>query len=211
MYNSADQPARTPQDTGSMAQDTPDPSEEPGDTGSMDTEEDSEPPGCDKQAGDGADDIDCTYDRFPVLIHQATQNNVNPSQPLFTYQARSTDTAPFDELQIISYQAAPYYGPTSPGTYTLDGSNYADCGLCVLVVTDCNEGYQCDRVFFVEQGILEIINLNVQGGRFRAVLKEAVFLEVTINPSTYETTPVPDGDSWCVDELVIDSSTYVYN
>lgn len=155
--------------------------------------------------------VDCTHDTFPILMHQATQDNSTPGQPLFMYQARDVDRAPFDELQILSYQAAPYHGPTTPGSYTLDGSNYADCALCVLMVTDCNNNYQCDQVFFVDQGTLDVEAFGAQGGNFKAVLRDAVFLEVTIDPSTYETTPVPGGESWCIDEIDIDVSTYVYN
>ena len=144
-------------------------------------------------------------------MHQATQDNSVAGQPLFMYQARNTDTEPFDELQILSYQASPYNGPSTPGTHDLEGLNYSDCGLCLLIVTDCNNGYQCDRVFFVDQGVLKIQDLSAQGGRFQAVLHDAVFLEVSIDPNTFVTTPVPNGASWCIDEIAIDTMTHVYN
>ena len=44
-----------------------------------------------------------------------------------------------DFVVVESYQGAQYNGPTAPGTYQLDGSNYADCGLCVLVYKGCVE------------------------------------------------------------------------
>jgi hypothetical protein len=36
-------------------------------------------------------------------------------------------------------------------------------------------------------------------------LRDAVFEEVTIDATTYTSTPVEGGDSWCIDELIIDT------
>ena len=159
--------------------------------------------------GGGADQ-ECTYDGFDILMHQATQDVSVPTQPMFMYQARDTDQMPFDELQILSYQAAPYNGPASPGSYPLEGTNYADCGLCVLLVTDCDDAYSCDEVYFVSEGTLDVADFGDASGRFRAVLREAVFEEVSIDPSTYETTPVPGGARWCVGDIDIDVASYQY-
>ena len=152
----------------------------------------------------------CTYDGFPVLIHQATQDISDPMWPLFVYQARDVETLPFDELQITSYQGAPFYGPSTPGRYSLDGSNYGDCGLCVLLITDCTDGYSCDRVHFADRGSLEVVDFGDRSGQFRATLRDAVFREVEFDPATYWSTPVPGGDSWCVDELEIQVDTQLY-
>ena len=153
----------------------------------------------------------CTYDDFPVMIHQATQNNSDPTKPWFFYQARDSDTSSFTELQIMSYQADPYYGPTGPGSYDLSGLNYADCALCMLVVQSCDESYNCAKGFFIESGTLEIDQMSSYGGTFGAALVNASFVEVTINPDTYESTPVVGGERWCVDRLNIDVSTYLQN
>ena len=155
--------------------------------------------------------VECTYDRFPVAMHQATQDNSVAGQPMFIYQARNTSNSPFDELQILSYQAEPYYGPSEAGDYSLAGSNYADCALCVLVIGDCNDSYQCDQVFFASEGTLQIDRLNDSGGPFRATLVDAVFEEVSIDAATYRSTPVPGGETWCIDEVSIDVSTYLYD
>jgi hypothetical protein len=158
---------------------------------------------------DGA--LECTYDHLSVSLEQATQDNSVPGQPLFAYQARTADTPPFDALQILSYQAAPYFGPDQPGSYTLDGLNYADCGLCVLLLADCNNSYQCEQVFFVSEGTLDILAINTHGGPFRAELRDAVFEEVTIEPGTYTSTPVQGGEGWCLDSVFIDVMTEVMN
>lgn len=152
----------------------------------------------------------CAIDGFETMIHQAVQDNQNPEQPLFMYQARSSDVAPFDELRIASYQASPYTGPTGPGSYPLAGSNYADCSLCVLVIEGCSEDYICDTVYFVADGTLDIDRLSMSGGAFIATLRDAVFQEVTIDPETYESVPVSGGENWCVDSMDIELPIYLY-
>lgn len=161
-------------------------------------------------SGSGADPAApaCTREGFDILIHQATQDDSVPGQPLFLYQARDTDTTPFAELQVISYQAAPYYGPSTAGRYPLSGLNYADCGLCMLLVTGCSDGYSCDEVFFIEDGILDVTDFGQSSGRFRATIRDAVFTEVEIDPSTYESRPIPGGERWCVQDIGIDVATY---
>ena len=171
----------------------------------------AEPDETDPEAEAETEELSCTYDRFPVAMHQATQDNSIPDQPLFIYQARNTDELPFDELQILSYQAAPYHGPSAAGSYSLAGSNYADCALCVLVIGDCSDSYQCDQVFFAAEGTLQVQSLSDHGGPFRATLTGAVFEEVSIDSDTYTSTPVPGGETWCIDEISIDVSTYLYD
>lgn len=161
-------------------------------------------------AGTGGEPTEpaCTRVGFDILIHQATQDDSVPGQPLFMYQARDTDTVPFAELQVISYQAAPYHGPSTAGRYPLSGLNYADCGLCMLLVTGCSDGYSCDEVFFIEDGILDVADFGQTSGRFQATIRNAVFAEVDIDPSTYESRPVPGGERWCVQDIGIDVATY---
>ncbi|MDG1483633.1 MAG: hypothetical protein P8R54_28845 [Myxococcota bacterium] len=158
-----------------------------------------------------SDEQGCTYNQLQVNLQQATQDNSNPSQPLFAYQARTSESPPFDAMQILSYQASPYFGPAQPGTYDLSGMNYADCGLCVLLLGDCFASNQCDQVFFVSEGTLDIDVLSGNGGPFRATLRDAVFEEVTLDPSTYTSTPVAGGERWCLDEVTINAPTELYN
>ena len=178
--------------------------DDPDDGGSQGNQEEQE------EQGGAADPTECTHHDFPILIHQATQDLSDPSLPYFQYQARDTDRVPFDELQITSYQGAPFYGPSTPGQYSLEGSNYSNCGLCVLLITSCNDDYQCNRVHFADEGTLEVVDFGDRTGQFRAVLRDAVIREVELNPSTYESTPVPGVDTWCVDEIDIQVDTYLY-
>jgi hypothetical protein len=157
----------------------------------------------------GSTGSSCTYNDFPVAIHQATQNNEDPARPMFLYQARSTDGSPFTELQMMSFQAEPYFGPSAPGDYDLSGLNYADCALCMMVLQECTDEYYCEKGFFIQSGTLEVNQLSMYGGNFKASLVNARFVEVTIDPETYQSTPVDGGESWCVDRIDIDVSTYL--
>lgn len=165
------------------------------------------------QVGDDDDSTDtpeqppCTYTGFPALLHQAVLDDTDPTHPLFTYQARDSEYAPFDELRVASYQADPYYGPSSPGSFSLAGSNYADCALCVVLVTDCDEQYSCDQVFFADLGTVDVWAMGSAGTNFTATLSDVVFQEVEIDQTTYVSTPVPGGDTWCVDGFQIDLVT----
>lgn len=150
---------------------------------------------------------DCTFEDFNVVIHQATQNDNDPTHPLFVYQARNSDLTPFDEIQIASFQADPYYGPSTPGTYSLNGNNYSDCALCVLLLESCDEAYSCDTVYFADVGSVQISAMSGANTPFAATLSNVVFREVDIDPNTYVSTPVPGGATWCVDGLTVDVMT----
>jgi len=172
-----------------------------------DDDDSTEPAGDDDDATDPPDTTSCTYEGFPALMHQAILDDTDPTHPLFTYQVRDSEYAPFDELRLTSYQAEPYYGPSTPGSYSLAGTNYADCALCAVLITDCNDEYSCDTVFFASAGEIDIWSMGGAGSTFSATLNDVVFQEVTIDANTYVSTPVAGGDTWCVDGFVIDLVT----
>ena len=148
---------------------------------------------------------------FNAIMQQATQDNSDKSKPLFVYQAREQDTVPFTEFQIASFQGKPYNGPSKPGTYNLDGSNYSDCALCILIVKGCNESYSCNTIYFADAGELQISQMNSNGAAFLAELTNAVFREVRLDPETYESTPIQGGETWCIDSLSIAAGVRVVN
>lgn len=117
-----------------------------------------------------------------------------------TYQAVSSDAAPFDVLLVQIFDD--FGGPTGPGTYSLDGINYADCGLCLLAQADCQDE-QCTTgtLFYASEGSVTIEELGTQEGqRFRASFSDVVFEEVTIAEGTFRSTPVANGEAWCMDD-----------
>ena len=105
--------------------------------------------GCGGACGECGAGTTCEANQcVPVATGTCTQSGFNkvgenvqhdPNQSYVVYSAVNSDQAPQDAILIESYQSAPYNGPTGPGTFTLTGENYADCGLCVRMSTGCTE------------------------------------------------------------------------
>ncbi|MGM0557904.1 MAG: hypothetical protein ACQEVA_16075 [Myxococcota bacterium] len=113
-------------------------------------------------------------------------------------EARTRRVEPNDilSLQIFSdFDGA----ATTPGTYQLDDPDYATCANCLLVNIDCspNNG-GCAQTFIAGAGTLEISSTGVVGDTFTATIRDARLTEVDINPDTYETTRVQNGEGWCI-------------
>lgn len=132
------------------------------------------------------------YDRegFTAATNQVTSDGSN-----ITFQGQNADQTAV--ITIASY--ADWAGPTAPGSYSLDGINYADCGLCLLISADCN-GESCAKTFYADAGDVDIDVIGFgEGEQFSGVLNDVVFTEVTIDSSTFTSTPVPGGETWRVD------------
>jgi hypothetical protein len=126
------------------------------------------------------------------------------------YQALSSTTAPADLLWINFYYG--YGDPpplTGPGTFTLgetpDEQNWATCGTCVLLLANCDDQGACDKYFFAESGTLTVTDFQT-GGNFAGTLTNARLVEVTIDTTTYDSTPVPGGDTWCLSSYAFDAA-----
>ncbi len=120
-----------------------------------------------------------------------------------TYRARNSLTEPFDELLIESYAGPPFDGPDAPGRYVLDGTNYADCGLCIRIRTGCY-GSWCTGQYFAGQGVLDIDALESPGGRFIADLMSLGLRASSIDAETAISTTSSASPGWCVPEYSID-------
>ena len=57
-------------------------------------------------------------------------------------------------MQVEIY-GGDFGGPTGPGTYQLDGSNYADCGLCVVGRTNCTQSGGCEKPFYASKVLMK--------------------------------------------------------
>ena len=170
------------------------------------------PPGDAGEAGDGGEDpIDVSVDPpdVPVVEPTCSRNGFRTARRMATteafgiqYAALNTAGTPYDVMLVQIYRD--FDGPTSPGTYSLDGINYADCGLCLLAFSGCN-GQQCEKTWYAEAGSVDITAIGTGvGQQFAATLHDVVFDEVTINDTTWVSTPVPGGQTWCVGEYAYD-------
>ena len=106
-------------------------------------------------------------------------------------------------MQVEIY-GGDFGGPTGPGTYQLDGSNYADCGLCVVGRTNCTQSGGCEKTFYALEGVVEIDTFSADSDRLIATIKDAVLDEVTIDSNTYQSTPVAGGQKWCSGDVRLD-------
>lgn len=95
---------------------------------------------------------------------------------------------------------AKWGGPSGPGTYSLNGVNYRDCGLCVIAYTECEEG-ACGKILYADQGTVVINELGaLPGQQIAGTLKNVVLREVTLGPD-WRSSPVEGGSTWCLGEL----------
>ena len=142
------------------------------------------------------EDGDCSKNGYTAVREGATVVSFG-----LQYQAHNAEEDPHDKMMVQIY--TDFDGPTEPGTYDLNGINYKDCGLCLMANSDCN-GDSCDKTFYAEQGSVTITSLGGLGDNFAAEFHNVVFDEVTIG-SDYVSTPVPGGETWCVDGFAFDS------
>ena len=146
---------------------------------------------------------ECTHEGFDSVATQTTLNETNPAQVKFVHRSVNVAGYPNDELQFVSFQGHPYNGPATPGTFSVAGLNTADCGLCLLLLNSCN-GPDCDKTFFARSGSVKIESLQGVGGQFQARLIDVVLEEVTVDSGTFRSTPVAGGETWCLDQVVLE-------
>ena len=137
----------------------------------------------------------CDRIGFTALTQAAELERTN-SDVTFGYRADSRAVPPFERLVIRSFSRDG--GPSGPGTWPIAAEDYADCGLCVLGYQGCQQS-GCARAFLADAGTLTIDSLS--GGSFRGTLHGARFREVYINDQTAHALPVPNGETWCVEEF----------
>ncbi len=141
---------------------------------------------------------DCTYSDF----YDGEKQFGSAQQGVVSYTSVTSSTEPYDLFSIEFYGA--WGGATSAGTYSLDGINYADCGNCVLVRKNCTS-QSCEKVFYADEGSLVVEDWEA-GGNFSGYLDGVTAYEVTIDPNTYVSTRVPNGETWCLDGKTFNTS-----
>ena len=156
------------------------------------------------------EDASCTYDNFNVAGERAFVVNASTDQPIFVFQATDSGSSPMNVLEILSYPGEPYHGPNGVGTYSMDGNNYEDCSLCMLIYEHCGES-SCESVYFADLGELQVNSAMEVNQNFSATLRNVVFKEVSIDQETYRSTPIDGGNTWCVDSLTIGAIAEEYS
>ena len=141
----------------------------------------------------------CANEGFDAV---AALSTIQVSESYATLEGYSSETAPFDILAIEMYSGE-YGGPEGPGSYEIDGSNYQDCGLCVLIYQGV-EGQSANKTFYASSGGVEISEWDEATNTIKATLTNAEFQEVTINDNTFVSTPVAGGETWCISSITLE-------
>ncbi|MBI5532257.1 MAG: hypothetical protein HY898_06065 [Deltaproteobacteria bacterium] len=112
--------------------------------------------------------------------------------------APNLDNADTDQLTIELFEANGF--TQKAGTFDLsagDDANYETCNHCVLVRTDYpNDGSQPPtKTFYVESGSAEFTEVtSPPTGQMKVKLTNVKLIEVTVDSTTYHSTPVPGGE-----------------
>jgi hypothetical protein len=142
-------------------------------------------------AGDAS--TTCDYTGYTAVSEDAYQ-----AQTDLVYEGLSSTAATTDIFSVQLYGGTTFGGATSTGQYTILDESYADCGNCILIYDDCGSA-SCSKTFLATSGTMDITSYPAAvGGTFSATLTNMVFEEVTVDSTTFESTKVPNGETWCV-------------
>ncbi len=134
----------------------------------------------------------------------AAAADAGPFLGAFLYLAQNTLDAPVDTLKIELVASAG--GATAAGTFTITDDDYDICANCVLVYQGCDADLaNCAKTFFAQSGTLTITTFGESGGQFTGTLTDVTLVEVTID-GDFKTTPVADGETWCLDSYAFDTT-----
>jgi hypothetical protein len=122
------------------------------------------------------------------------------------YRGLSQATPPFNVLRIEIDTALG--GPPGPGTYDLAYDSFATNGLVTYVLNDWADGGYAG-LYVPTAGTIEITSLSGDGGKFKAILHDAVLEEASYNGDTLAADFVPHGKIFCLDNIAIDSDLLV--
>jgi hypothetical protein len=119
------------------------------------------------------------------------------ADPDVIYYSAQLDSDPKpDILAVELYKGFGAFttGNITTGTFSLTGPelDYATCGVCVRVLTnvDVGAGGDYSQMYFQTSGTVQLSSVN---GNIVGTLSDVRLEHVTLNPTTFETTPVNDG------------------
>jgi hypothetical protein len=130
----------------------------------------------------------------PGAISGGAGGASDPDAVQFTAALNGDATPDLFELELYKGYAAFSMSPIAPGTYQITGEelNYASCGVCPRIFTDYDPAtmMNADQQYFATGGtvIIDSITPNFTGS-----VSNLTFEEVTVNPTTFMSTPVPGG------------------
>ena len=82
------------------------------------------------------------------------------------------------------------------GSYSLAGTNFNDCTVCVYAAEGCGDN-GCEKIYYADEGSVEITQFDGPGGQWTANFDEVFFTEVELGAGN-RSTPVEGGESFCM-------------
>ena len=93
----------------------------------------------------------------------------------------------------------------TPHDSTFTGENYATCSECLIMDAECNADRSvCGTHYLAQSGTVSFSALSRTS--LTGTLTNVRMIEVTLDPSTFETTPVDGGRVWCIPSLAFDGA-----
>ena len=150
----------------------------------------------------GADAGVCSQTGFDVSASATGYRlDKNKQQGVWTFGGQDSDGSPNNLVDVENWIA--FGGPEVAGTYGFGAAetDYSTCGFCLLVYKTCMGEPPCMKAFMPKaQGSYTLTTLgSVAGSHFAGSVSGVVMQEVTIDSSTFATTAVVGGETWCLD------------
>jgi len=143
----------------------------------------------------------CTYEGLTI------EGPIDAEQDMefLFWGGASVNDYPYDYLSIyLEYTDGADNGVHS---FTFTGENYGTCHTCVLIDSDCDATDDCTQAFLPVSGTMEVTENGGTDGTFTAELSNLMLIEVEIDDTTFTSTPVTGGDTWCIDTLEVTGTT----
>jgi hypothetical protein len=125
---------------------------------------------------------------------------------VWIYNGTGDATTTFESLSIQVYES--YNPPMVAGTYTIAAkdTSYETCARCILFSTECEKNLgttSCNKVLMPRAGSTYTVDTygSGPGATFHVTLDNIELQEVEIDIDTYETTPVANGSTWCLNDV----------
>lgn len=132
---------------------------------------------------DSSQDIEQCFDRYGYFGDQ----RVSFEATSLLYQA-SNSSADLSIEMLDSWTA---------GTYPITDASYANCSQCVLIQESS------DKYFLADSGTLNITSPD--NTNFTGTLNGVKLVEVTIDGTTFDSAPVPNGEIRCLDNYIFNA------
>ena len=146
----------------------------------------------------------CDMDGVDALLDIAMYN---ADEDYIWYEGQTAAEYPLDSLRILVFGVTGL--PFETGYYALDDTNLSECNPCLLAYKNwTDDGFE--KVFLLTDGFIAVDAIGVIDDQFTGGVYDATFAEVTIDTDTMVSTPVDNGETWCIDEYTFDITIVQY-